>query len=118
MDRLIYKILPAQDWNDAVSQGVYEGSADDARDGFIHLSTATQLAETARRHFAGQSGLVVVAIDAESLPGGQLKWETSRGGDRFPHLYGTFDPRIALSVDALTWDKDGAPCLPQSVKAG
>jgi uncharacterized protein (DUF952 family) len=82
----IYKILSRAEWRDALAKGALEGSAADRRDGFIHFSTADQLGETARRHFSGQEDLVVLAVPAEAL-GGDLKWEASRGGALFPHLY-------------------------------
>jgi uncharacterized protein (DUF952 family) len=93
---VIYKICQAQEWRDAARARVFRGAAVDRRDGFIHFSTAEQVAETAARHFAGADGLVLVAVDAEAL-GGALKWEPSRGGTLFPHLYG------ALSLDAVAW---------------
>src|SRR5690606_20606594 len=76
----IYKILARAEWEAAVAAGRYAGSAVDARDGFIHFSTAAQAPETARRHFAGQDGLVVVELEADEL-GPDLKWEPSRGGE-------------------------------------
>ena len=92
----IYKICPGSAWREAERQGVYRGSADDARDGFIHFSTAAQLAETAARHFAGATDQVLVAVDVASL-GSALKWEPSRGDDLFPHLYGP------LTLAAVKW---------------
>jgi uncharacterized protein (DUF952 family) len=83
----IYKILSAAEWRGAQAAGVLEGSEADRRDGFIHFSTAAQLRETAERHFAGQADLMLLAVRAEAL-GEALKWEPSRGGDLFPHLYG------------------------------
>ena len=83
----IYKICTATEWREAERAGRYGGSAVDHRDGFIHFSTAEQAAETAARHFAGQHGLVLVSVDADAL-GSALKWEPSRGGALFPHLYG------------------------------
>src|SRR5580700_3357497 len=84
--RRIYKICPASAWREAERQGVYRGSADDARDGFIHFSNAAQLAETAKRHFAGQTGLLLVEVDADAL-GPALRWERSRNDQLFPHLF-------------------------------
>ena len=81
----IYKILSRAEWAQAQAAGVFAGSAVDHADGFIHFSTAAQAPETARRHFAGQSDLVVLAIEADDL-GAALVWEPSRGGDLFPHL--------------------------------
>src|SRR5437899_9335916 len=88
--RRIYKICPASAWREAERQGVYRGSADDARDGFIHLSTASQVPETARKHFFGQRALFLVEIDDEAL-GASLRWERSRNDELFPHLYGELD---------------------------
>jgi uncharacterized protein (DUF952 family) len=92
----IYKICEQALWRAAEAEGRFHGAPVDARDGFIHFSTAAQLAETASKHFAGQSGLILVAVDAE-LIGKQLKWERSRGGDLFPHLY------AALPLKAVRW---------------
>jgi len=91
---LLYKVLRAAEWNQAQAQGVFNGSPDDRRDGFIHLSTRAQLGGTLDRHFAGEAGLIVLEIAAERL-GVTLKWELSRGGALFPHVYG------ALPLDAV-----------------
>ena len=77
---LIYKICPASAWRDAERQGVYRGSADDARDGFIHFSTATQLEGTARKHYFGQKGLFLVEVETDAL-GDALRWERSRNDE-------------------------------------
>jgi uncharacterized protein (DUF952 family) len=82
----IYKICPASLWREAERDGAFRGSDADRRDGFIHFSTAEQLAETAKKHFAGQNDLLLVHVDAAQL-GGALKWEPSRGRALFPHLY-------------------------------
>ncbi len=82
----IYKICERAQWRAAEAAGQFRGSAVDERDGFIHFSTAAQLAETAAKHFAKASDLMLVAVDAAAL-GAELKWERSRGGDLFPHLY-------------------------------
>ncbi len=92
----IYKICERRSWLAAEAVGEFCGSADDTRDGFIHFSTAGQLAETAAKHFARQSDLLLIAVDAGRL-GPQLKWERSRGGALFPHLYGP------LRRDAVHW---------------
>lgn len=102
----IYKICTAREWSEAQSAGAFQGSAADLSDGFIHFSTAEQAAETARRHFAGQEGLVLVAVDAQAL-GPALKWEPSRGGDLFPHLYGTLATTAARSVTPLPLGEEG-----------
>jgi len=97
---LIYKICPARAWKEAEDEGEFRGSEADRRDGFIHLSAAHQVRETARRHFAGQDGLVLVAFSAEDL-GQSLKWEASRGGDLFPHVYGVLPVARAKWVEPL-----------------
>ena len=97
---LIYKVCPAEAWREAAAAGVYRGSAVDLRDGFIHFSTAAQLAETLRRHFAGQRDLVLVAVDPDDL-GDRLRWEPSRGGDLFPHLYGELPVALARDVSPV-----------------
>ena len=84
----IYKICEAAQWAQAQRDGAFSGSAVDFADGYIHFSTAAQVATTAARHFAGMSGLVVVAVEAEKL-GAALKWERARDGAPFPHLYGS-----------------------------
>jgi uncharacterized protein (DUF952 family) len=94
----IYKICEWAEWREAQRDGRYSGSAVDRRDGFIHFSTATQAVETAEKHFAGQKDLVLIAVDADAL-GAALKWEPSRGGALFPHLYG------AMPLAAVRWSK-------------
>lgn len=108
----VFKLCTASAWRDATAAGAYTGSADDVRDGFIHLSTRSQLAETARRYFAGQHDLVVVAFDAAAL-GDRLKWEPSRGGALFPHLYAPLPTRSALWVRPAPLDAAGLPILPE-----
>ena len=111
---LIYKIVDAASWRKALDDGAFFGSADDARDGFIHFSTASQVRATLARHFAGRPDLVIAAADSERL-GDALKWEPSRGGALFPHLY------VNLPVDAVRWWKplslksDGVHQLPGEV---
>ncbi len=99
----IYKICSAAEWHAAERTGVYAGSAVDRRDGFIHFSTAEQAAETAAKHFAGQRDLVLVSVDAANL-GKRLKWEPSRGGALFPHLYGTLELGAVLRVEPMSLD--------------
>ncbi len=112
---IIYKICPAAMWQSAQSDGVFLGMEIDQRDGYIHFSTTAQVEETAARHFAGMKDLVLVAIDSERL-GPALKWEPARGGDLFPHLYGTLDPAAALSVEPLPLGPDGRHRFPALVK--
>ena len=104
----IFKILNAREWEAASAKGLFEGSAVDLTDGYIHLSSAAQVRETARLHFRGQTDLVLIALDAETL-GAALKWEPSRAGALFPHLYGALDPALALEIRPLTLDDDGVP---------
>jgi len=94
----IYKICEEALWREAERAGAFRGAPVDTRDGFIHFSTGEQVRETAARHFAGADGLLLVAVSAEALAGA-LKWEVSRGGDLFPHLYG------ALPLAAVKWTK-------------
>ena len=102
---VIYKICSASEWEEAVRTGAFRGSAVDVRDGYIHFSTAEQVAETAAKHFAGQADLVLVAVDADKL-GSKLTWEPSRGGALFPHLYAALPVQSALWVQPLPW-QDG-----------
>jgi len=97
--RILYKIISGDHWRDAVARGVFEGSAVDHRDGFIHLSTAGQMRETAARHFPGQDGLVLVGFHEADLA--NLRWEPSRGGELFPHVYGPIATALARSLDPL-----------------
>jgi len=96
MGDMVFKICSHASWREAEAAGRYGGAPVDVTDGYIHLSTATQVGETATKHFAGQSDLVLIAIDTDVL-GSALKWEPSRGGDLFPHLYGD------LPVAAVSW---------------
>jgi len=106
----IYKILPRAAWEAARTSGRFEGSAVDQQDGFIHFSTAGQAQETARRHFAGQAGLVVLAVEACDL-GAALRWEPSRGGELFPHLYGPLAAALVREVLDAPPGEDGAPVM-------
>jgi uncharacterized protein (DUF952 family) len=92
----IYKICDAALWREAECIGWFKGAGIDLQDGYIHFSTATQAQETADKHFVSVEGLVLVAVAAEAL-GPALKWEPSRGGQLFPHLYGP------LALDAVRW---------------
>ena len=108
--RRIYKILPRADWAEVEIAGRFDGSAVDHADGFIHFSTAEQVAETARRHFAGQPDLVVLEIESDDL-GPALRWEPSRGGDLFPHLYGVLDKSKVRAVHEAPLGPDGVPAI-------
>lgn len=112
MTQLIYKILGAAEWQAAERAGVFKGAGIDLADGYIHFSTAEQAAETAAKHFAGQRDLVLVAVDAERL-GAALKWEASRGGQLFPHLYAALATRDAVWVRPLPLSIEGKHVFPQ-----
>ncbi len=89
-----FKIFTADQWNQFKADGVFHGAPIDLADGYIHMSTADQCDETLAKHFAGQAGLVIAEIDLSGL-GEALKWEISRGGELFPHLY------AVLAMDAV-----------------
>lgn len=108
----IYKILPRDMWEAAVAAGFFNGSAVDIADGFIHFSTETQVRETAAKHFAGVRDLVLVAVPAAAL-GSAIKWEPSRGGDLFPHLYGPLPVASASWAKPLPIDADGVHLFPE-----
>jgi uncharacterized protein (DUF952 family) len=110
--RMIYKICPASAWREAERQGVYRGSADDIRDGFIHFSLPSQVAETAKKHFFGQTGLFLIAVDADQL-GDALRWEPSRNDELFPHLYGELDLGAVTGVLDLRARSDGNHDIPE-----
>lgn len=106
MDKTIYKISPETLWREAERTGIFTGAPVDTADGFIHFSTAAQAVETARRHFAGQDGLLLVAVEAARL-GDALKFEVSRGGDLFPHLYAPLDLGAVKWVKPLPLGSEG-----------
>jgi len=110
----LYKICESALWREAERERVFGGAPIDVHDGYIHFSTAEQAAETAAKHFAGADNLMLIAVDAAAL-GPALKWEASRGGALFPHLYG------ALPLDAVLWARplrlgtDGRHVFPELV---
>ena len=108
----IYKICPSSAWREAERQGIYRGSRDDARDGFIHFSTAAQVNETARKHFFGQTGLFLIEVDADAL-GAALRWERSRNDELFPHLYGELDLGAVKRVLNMHARSDGTHDIPE-----
>ncbi len=95
---IVYKIVATEEWADAAAAGVFTGAAIDRADGFIHFSTAEQAPETAAKWFAGRDDLTLAAIDADAL-GDDLRWEPSRGGALFPHLY------AGLPMSAVVWSR-------------
>ncbi|WBB69889.1 DUF952 domain-containing protein [Micromonospora sp. WMMD812] len=107
---MIYKLLPTTEWDDARAAGHLSGTAVDRQDGFIHLSGADQVVETARRHFSGTTGLTLLTVDPDRL-GDRLRWEPSRGGQRFPHLYGPLPAAAVVAADALPADTPAAEAV-------
>jgi uncharacterized protein (DUF952 family) len=93
-------------WQAALDKGVFEGAEVDRADGYIHFSTAQQLEQTAAKHFAGQNDLVLISIESATL-GKDLRWEPSRGGDLFPHLYAHFTPQQIHAAHPLPLSADG-----------
>src|SRR4051812_8512524 len=110
--RTIYKICDAVLWRDAERAGVFGGAPVDLADGYIHFSTAGQVPETAARHFAGKAGLLLVAVDAAAL-GAALRYEPSRGGAMFPHLYGKLPLSAVRWVRPLPLGPDGRHVFPE-----
>lgn len=108
----IYKICTAAEWAAAEKAGRFTGSPVDVADGFIHFSTAAQAEETARRHFAGQTRLVLVSVDAKAIAD-KLTWEPSRGGDLFPHLYTPLGLDAVTAVHPLPLGDDGRHVFPE-----
>lgn len=109
---LIYKITPAALWQEAVAKGEFTGAPIDLADGYIHFSDAVQARKTAELYFSGQADLLLVALEADDF-GDAMKWEASRGGALFPHLYGTFTPAQALWVKPLPLNADGSHTFPE-----
>jgi uncharacterized protein (DUF952 family) len=108
---VIFKIVPESLWRDAQAAGVFTGAPVDVADGFIHFSTAEQVEETAERHFAGQRGLLLVAVSTGDL-GAALRWEPSRGGALFPHLYAPLPMQAVRWVKPLQCGADGRQVFP------
>ena len=107
----IYHMCRREEWEAAMRAGGYAGSSQDKSDGFIHFSTAAQIRESARKHRAGQTGLALLTVDPAAL-GAALKWEPSRGGELFPHLYGLLPVAAVLRVDELPLGADGLHVFP------
>jgi uncharacterized protein (DUF952 family) len=110
----VYKIARPEEWAEAETAGVFGGSPDDKRDGFLHLSAPDQVRDTVRKHFAGERSLLLVAVDSAVLGFG-LKWEVSRGGARFPHLYGPRPLSAVISVAPLRRGEDGVFEFPPAI---
>jgi len=112
----IFHMCRRDEWEAAQAQGVYQGSSQDAADGFIHFSTGAQVKASAAKHRAGQDGLVLLTVDATRL-GPALRWEPARGGQLFPHLYGALPLDAVSRVDDLPLDGDGRHVFPPGFPA-
>ena len=112
LSKRIYKVVSRSEWAEALAKGVFLGSQVDLDDGYIHFSTAEQLADTLAKHFAAQPDLVLLTVGAAALGDG-LKWEPSRGGQLFPHLYGELDCNAVAVDEDLELDDDGVHVLPE-----
>ncbi|MDP6108861.1 MAG: DUF952 domain-containing protein [Rhodospirillales bacterium] len=113
-DQLIFHMCKSSLWQAVQQGGLYRGSGDDIADGFIHFSTADQLVESVARHRAGITGLLLIAVNPDDL-GKALKWEPSRRGQLFPHLYGPLEVSKVISADKLPLGEDGIHVFPDSV---
>ena len=110
-DGVAYKIMTAEEVRHLRLHGVFDGSAADVADGFIHMSTAAQLPATIAAHYRGRDGLMLVAVDVAGL-GDVVRWEASRGGQLFPHAYGVLPMTAVLAIEALEQAADGSVKLP------
>lgn len=113
----IFKVLTTKQWDEIQREGWFKGAPVDIADGYIHFSTAAQLPETLAKHFAGLTGLVLAATEIEALDDA-LKWEPSRGGDLFPHLYRVLFLAEVAWAEPLILGTDGRHVLPARVTAG
>lgn len=112
---VVYKILAGSEWEALQRDGESAGAPVDLADGFVHLSTGAQVAETAARHFAGQEGLWLLALEADRL-GEALAWEPSRGGDLFPHLYAALRLEDVVRAEPLPLGPDGRHRFPDGLE--
>lgn len=121
MDSIIYHMCRSEEWHACLPEsggdGLYPGSSQDRADGFIHFSDMSQVVESARKHRAGQEGLLLLAVDAARL-GENLKWEASRGGALFPHLYGPLPVSAVIGVRPLPLGPDGEHEFPPLAAEG
>ena len=109
---LIFHMCRADEWATAQGRGTYSGSSQDLADGFIHFSTAMQVRVSAAKHRAGQTGVILLWVDPARLLGNTLKWEESRNGMLFPHLYGVLNTDAAIRTDPLDLDPDSIHIFP------
>jgi len=99
MGETIYKILRAKEWQHASANTAYAGSADDLRDGFVHFSTGEQLQGTLEKYYRGEKQVCIAAFETQQFSGDTLRWEPSRGGDLFPHLYAPLNVQLAVAIN-------------------
>ncbi|MEO1749325.1 MAG: DUF952 domain-containing protein [Pseudomonadota bacterium] len=114
MNKHIYKIATVEQWKKAKADGLFRGAPIDLADGYIHFSTVDQVRETAAKHFAGQEDLLLLTIEA-ALLGEALRYEASRGGALFPHLYADLQIEAVVRVDRLPVGNDGNHVFPQDL---
>jgi uncharacterized protein (DUF952 family) len=114
MSQPIYKICPRTLWQAAEKAGRFDGASIDLADGYIHFSTGEQARETARRHFAGVDGLLIITVNADAL-GETLRWGPSRGGALFPHLYASLPMSAVIRVEPLPLGPDGTHVFPANI---
>lgn len=114
MPEYIYKIATKSQWDEAIKKGIFTGAPIDLSDGYIHFSTASQARETAAKHFYGQKNLKLIKVAIATL-GDELKWEMSRGGDLFPHLYAELKTSDAISVINLAENETGGHIFPEAL---
>jgi uncharacterized protein (DUF952 family) len=110
VDKIAYKVLTRDEFA-ALQAGTFTGAPIDQADGYIHLSTAAQLTETVTKHFPGVPDIIIAAVDLHAF-GDRIRWEPSRNGALFPHLYGAFKLDDIIAHGDLAWDTDGSVRLP------
>jgi uncharacterized protein (DUF952 family) len=112
---MIYKILPESEWTAALAVGAFQGSGIDMADGYIHFSTAAQMVETAAKHFTARPNLILVAVD-DTVLGDALKYEVSRGGALFPHLFRPLSVSEAIWAKPLPLDENSVHIFPEEAR--
>ena len=111
-NKIIFHICRSDEWHSAIERGMYSGSSQDKKDGYIHFSASNQVIESAAKHRAGQKGLVLLTVDGDLLEP-SLKWEAARGGELFPHLYGDLPINAVLRAEELPLGPDGLHIFPK-----
>ena len=111
-NKIIFHICRSDEWHSAIERGMYSGSSQDKKDGYIHFSASNQVIESAAKHRAGQKGLVLLTVDGELLEP-SLKWEAARGDELFPHLYGDLPINAVLRAEELPLGPDGLHIFPK-----